>query len=322
MPVIASNYKAPKWLLGRHFETIIPSFFRKVEGVSYQRERITTPDDDFLDLDWSVKGNNRIALISHGMVGNSSRPYVLGMVKHLNEQSKESAWDTVSWNCRSCSEDANLQKHFFHAGSFEDIATIVQKILQTGRYKEIALIGFSYGGNMLLSYLLNTPHLPKEITKSICFSSPLDLHCALDLRVEGMNKIYTAHFLKKWQKIVERKAQLHPDLTAGIDWNEIKTLTAFDERFTAPLHGFSSAKEYYQKCSLHTRLNEIKTPTLIVNAKNDPFISPSCYPISLCEKSSCVFLEIPKQGGHAGFMQDRLHGTYFSEIRALQFLNS
>src|SRR5258708_1831746 len=117
MPFIPSSYRAPKWLLGKHSETIIPSLFRQVEGVSYQRERIFTLDGDFLDLDWSCKGNRSLAILSHGLEGSSSSSYILGMVKALNE----TGFDTVAWNFRSCSGELNLQKKFYHAGNSEDL---------------------------------------------------------------------------------------------------------------------------------------------------------------------------------------------------------
>lgn len=316
MPVIASTYKAPLWLIGRHLETIIPTTLRKVTGVTYRRERISTPDNDFLDLDFSEHGNSKVAIITHGLAGDSKGPVVLGMVKQLTKE----GWDSIAWNYRSSSGEPNLQKRFSHAGCSEDINTVVEKALSLNRYKEIALIGFSYGGNITLSYLRKEA-LPREVTKSVVFSAPLDLNNAIDIATKGIYRLYTAFYLNVLRERMQMKSKIHPEITQGINWKEIKTICAFDERFTAPLHGFASAKHYYDSCSLHNCLDEIKIPTLIVSARNDPLLTKNSYPEQFCSNSKNIFLEMPKRGGHNGFMHSWVNATHWSEIRALQFLN-
>lgn len=321
MPLISeSDHQSPFFLLNGHFQTIIPSLFRRVKGVQYQRERIRTPDDDFLDLDWSKSGHqaDRLAILSHGLEGDSSRQYILGMVKALNAQ----GWDALAWNFRSCSGEPNSQLRFYHSGATEDLEAVVTHALQKGKYQQIALIGFSLGGNLTLKYLGEKgTQLYPQIQRSVVFSVPLDLMASSIKIGIRSNGIYNRRFLNSLRNKVKHKAAMMPDRLSLDAYKKIKTIKDFDEYYTAPLHGFGSAEEYYRHCSAKHFLSTISIPTLIVNARNDPFLAPECYPEELVKDLPNVFLEIPQKGGHCGFYSDALHGTYWSEKRALQFLN-
>ncbi len=137
-----NDYHPPLFLGNGHVQTIYPVLFRKVANVRYQRERITTPDDDFLDLDWSRTHSNRLAIISHGLEGNSTRSYVKGMVRAVNE----AGWDALAWNYRGCSGEPNTQLRSYHNGATDDLAAVIDHAASTGSYTEIALIGFSLRG--------------------------------------------------------------------------------------------------------------------------------------------------------------------------------
>src|SRR5438874_2402021 len=141
MPIICSKYCRPSWFKGRHLQTIMPALFRKVDGVLLQRERIATKDRDFIDIDWSLKGNKKLVILSHGLEGNSRQPYILGMIKFFNE----AGWDTMSWNFRGCSGETNNKIGFYHAGFSEDLATAIEHARATHTYQQIVLIGFSLG---------------------------------------------------------------------------------------------------------------------------------------------------------------------------------
>ena len=159
MPLIkSSSYSSPFFLRNGHVGTLYPSLFRKVEGVKYNRERIPTPDDDFLDLDWSTGDNNqKCVIVSHGLEGSSSRPYVQGMVKLFGDQ----GWDAVGWNCRSCSGEINLQPILYHHGATQDIRLVVDHVVSRG-YSQVAMIGFSMGGSMTIKYLGENDILERE----------------------------------------------------------------------------------------------------------------------------------------------------------------
>lgn len=319
MPLIPSSYKAPRWVPGKHSETVLPSLFREVEGVCYTRERILTPDGDFLDLDWSCGGCRRVAILSHGLEGSTFSSYVLGMVKVLNA----AGWDTVAWNLRGCSGELNLQRQFYHAGSTEDLDAVVRHVVSTRQYSEIVLIGFSIGGNIVLKYLgENGSEIASYISKSVVFSVPCDLHSCVKKLSQGVNCMYLHNFLSTLKSKLIEKAIRYPDLLLNKDMSNIHSFTDFDNQFTAPLSGFRDALHYYAECSTTKLISDIRVPTLIVNAQNDPILDFSCSPIQECKNSQWVNLELPSNGGHLGFMKNKINGEYWSEERATQFLRS
>lgn len=320
MPLIQStSYTSPIWLYNGHLQTIIPSLFRKVRGVPFKRERIATIDDDFLDLDWLKSGNEKLVIISHGLEGDSRRPYVKGMAKAFHA----AGWDVAAWNFRGCSGEINKNLRFYHSGSTEDLHTVVLHALGVGNYREAALIGFSLGGNLTLKYLgEDNAKLPKQIKAAAVFSVPLHLHSSSIQISQRGNRIYSRRFLKKLKQKVEAKSQLMPDQLTVTHFDNIRSLEDFDDFYTAPLHGFENAQAYYEACSAIRFIDKIYVPTLIVNAANDPFLSPKCYPTEQVKDHPYVHLEIPAEGGHCGFPLYNAQGMYWSEIRALEFLES
>jgi predicted alpha/beta-fold hydrolase len=307
-----ARYAPPPFLFNGHLETIYPALLRQVPALPYQRERILTPDDDFLDLDWVKNGRERLVIISHGLEGNSHRPYVQGMAHAFVQK----GFDVLAWNYRGCSGMPNKQIRFYHSGATDDLHTVVTYALGS-RYTEISLIGFSLGGNLTLKYLgekgKNTP-----VSKAVVFSVPLHLQSSCEKISEPSNFLYAHRFLRSLKKKVKEKAQVRPDLTLD-PLRDIKTLLEFDDRYTAPLHGFADACDYYEKSSALYFLEQIAVPSLIVNAANDPFLSAACYPTNN-QWSEAVTFEKTIRGGHVGFA--RWSGLYWSEERALRFINA
>ena len=310
-------YIAPSLLFNGHLQTIYPSLFRQVP-VSYQRERIETQDDDFLDLDWLIHPSDQLVILSHGLEGNSTRSYITGMAQFFFQN----GYNVLAWNYRGCSEEVNRQIRFYHSGATDDLDTVVRHALSKKKYTEIHLIGFSLGGNLTLKYIgEQAKELPPQIKKAVTFSVPLDLyHSCLQIS-RPSNWVYSQRFLKSLKKKVTSKAAKR----SGIDIREINTIKAiidFDDRYTAPLHGYRNAIDYYQKCSAIYFLDAIRIPALIVNALNDPFLSAECYPTEQVKNHSFVTLETPEQGGHCGFTLFNQKGVYWSELRALDFIKS
>ncbi len=317
MPLVQEDlqYKRPFLLFNKHLETIYPAIFRKVNGVMFQRERITTPDDDFLDLDWSIVDKKKLVIISHGLEGNSTRSYMVGMVKAFNKV----GIDALAWNFRGCSGEVNRQRVFYHSGATNDLDLVIKHCLKKTDYDEIYLVGFSLGGNLTLKYLGENERVRTEkLRKAAVFSVPLNLHsCSLKL-AEKSNFIYARRFLKNLVKKVKDKAKTRNDLdTSAI--SQINSLLEFDDQFTAPIHGFKDAIDYYQRCSSINFINNINIPTLIVNAKNDPFLAQDCFPTQQLANHAHVYFEMPTQGGHVGFTRIGSHG-YWSEQRAVEFI--
>jgi uncharacterized protein len=318
MPLInKSNYHAPLFLQNGHIQSIYPTLFRKFDTCFYERERIFTPDDDFLDIDWSRTGSNKLAIISHGLEGNSHRNYVVGMVKMLNRN----GWDALAWNYRSCSGEMNRRLRFYNSGTIDDLEVVIEHASKIESYKEIVLIGFSMGGNLSLLYLGNKgSRVDSKIGRSVVFSVPCDLKASTRELAKFKNRIYMGRFLKTLHQKIRTKMKLMPGQINDDNYHLIKNFKDYDDRYTAPLHGFNNAEDYWSKCSSNRFIPEIKIPTLIVNARNDPFIADGCYPVNETSDSKCVYLETPRSGGHVGFMQFKRDKSYWSEERTIEFL--
>ncbi len=315
MPLLTSKpYQRPKWLFNGHLETIYPTLFRKVEGINPTRERINTSDGDFLDLDWYRNDSAKLIIISHGLEGNSRRAYMAGMAKEF----VRNGFDVLTWNFRGCSEEQNLKPIFYHSGATYDLDVVVNHGEQA--YEEIALIGFSLGGNLTLKYLGEIGNKKKQIKRAVAISVPLDLGNSCDKISSGTNLIYSNRFLTTLKSKVIRKAGIFPQEFDLRKLDQIKTLRAFDDLITGPLHGFSDAEEYYRVNSSLQFLEQIEVPALILNAKNDPFLSVSCYPEKLATLLEKVYFEFPNHGGHVGFTSGLKEKTYYSEQRAVEFI--
>ncbi|WP_215226132.1 YheT family hydrolase [Echinicola shivajiensis] len=317
MPIINSNYPGPPALyLNEHFETILPSIFRKIEGVSYQRERITTSDGDFLDLDWSRQGHQKLLIISHGLEGNSSRHYVQALVKLFNQKDV----DVLAWNNRSCSGEMNLRPILYHHGATYDLKAVIDHVSKTYGYEEIYLAGISMGGAQTLKYIgEEAASLPNSIKKAAVYSTPCNLPDSAATLHFTSNFFYKEKFLSKLKVKMAEKANQFPDLIDLDLLEKVKEFNTFDNHFTAKIHGFKDAKDFYESVSPDNWLHQVNIPTLIVNALNDPLLQDRCYPINLAQKKENLFLEMPKRGGHTGFA---LKNQEFSwvEQRMYEFL--
>jgi predicted alpha/beta-fold hydrolase len=310
-----SDYNPPSFLFSPHLETIFPALMRKVSLESFTRERIPTHDDDFLDLDWLQQGANKLIIISHGLEGNSQRPYMKGMAKAFYTN----GYDVLTWNYRGCSEEMNRQLRFYHSGATDDLNTVINHAIDNKKYTTIYLLGFSLGGNITLKFL-GEKEPRKEIKKAVSISVPMELRSSCEKISLPSNWIYSYRFLKSLKRKIIMKSRIMPGLDiSGID--RIKTLHQFDDRYTAPIHGFKDAIDYYSKCSSLQFLHAIKTPTLVINTLNDPFLSKECFPVDDLKDHPFVTMEILLRGGHVGFTQFNKNGLYWSEQRALTFIN-
>ena len=313
MPVVESAYKSPFWLRHPHLATIVPSMYRKVEGVHYERERIDTPDGDFLDLDWLRQGSRKLVILSHGLEGSSGRGYMKGVARHFYD----SGWDALSWNCRSCSGEMNRLPRFYHHADIQDIGWVIDHALPD--YDEVYLVGFSMGGNMILNYLGRLGDAVSEkVIGGAVFSVPLLLKSSVNALSTRSNRMYRERFIKKLGEKIRLKSELFPEIISHEGYEEIEQFPDFDNRYTAPLHGFENAEDFYEKASPLRYLRGVKRPVLIVNAENDPFLGPECYPVDMARKLDYIFLEIPKRGGHVGFVHRKLQNSYM-ELRAFDF---
>ena len=316
MPLVNSLYQAKGLFKNGHFSTIYSAKLRPIPRLVQERERLTLPDGDFLDIDWSFtpKPSRKVAILLHGLEGNAQRIYIKGQAKLLNQN----GWDAAAMNYRGCSGEDNLLYQTYNAGKSDDLETTIDFILNKDVYDEIVLVGFSLGGSLLLKYLGERTTVPKEIKKGVAISTTLSLKGALESLSLPENWVYRSVFVSHLKAKYRRKIPKFPDKMSTSALKKIKTLLDFDNIYTAPAHGFKDAWEYYEKNSSDQFLPNINVPVLILNARNDSFLSSECFPFEFAAQSKNIYLETPQHGGHVGFhLSNRV---YYSEERTLDFL--
>ncbi len=315
MPLIrSSSYQKPRWMLGPHMETILPSVIRHIKlPIAPQELVLETPDGDFIEYDLYAQDSNRLVIISHGLEGNSRRPYVLGMVKQFLLE----GWGVLAWNYRGCGGKVNRKPNFYHSGFTVDLRSLVNEIGTS--YACVSLVGFSLGGNLTLKYL-GEEGVNNNVKSAVVYSVPLDLAgCSIAID-SAKNSFYRNRFLKSLKRKIASKRVIMPNFLPSVDLAAIKTIYDFDDKITAVISGFENADDYYQQNSAMSFISNIGVPTLVVNAQNDPFLSRSCFDQGLFEQSGVVFLETPTSGGHVGFSASSPWKSYWSEQRAFEFV--
>lgn len=318
MPVIESTYKPPFWAKNGNVATVYSGLIRKVKGLAQQRERLNLADGDFMDLDWSYTSQptRSVIILLHGLEGHAQRPYITGSAKLFNE----GGIDAVGVNFRGCSGEPNRLYRSYHSGATEDLHAVVEHVLSLDRYDQLYIKGISLGANMALKYVGEGNTLASQIKAVIAVSAPCDLKGSCDALQSLKNRPYAIRFLDHLKKKLQPKLIQFPDQLSKHDYDAIKTLIDFDDVYTAKAHGFKDAYDYYHQCSSRQFLPEVKIPSLIINALNDSFLTPSCFPVKEGKENPQIYLEMPKYGGHVGFITSR--GFYYNEQRALDFITN
>jgi uncharacterized protein len=315
MPILQSSYlPSPIWR-NPHVSTIYPSAFRKVDGVNYTREGLELVDGDFLDLDWSKSSENnpKLAIFTHGFLGNSTRPYLLGGVKAFNSVH----YDALAWNHRGLGGRNNRFEKITTHGSSGDLEEVINYALSLKQYAEIILVGYSKGGNIAMKYGgEKSVNIPSEIKKIIAISSPTDLQGSVD--VMGKKGFYTQRFKTKLVKFLLNRPELI-DSQVLKELPKMKYLDDITDNYIAPLHGFKDGRDYYEQCAAMHVVDKIRVPTFILNAKNDPVLSESCAMLEVAKNSDYIYSELPNHGGHCGFYHPNTDGIYWGEKRMIEF---
>ena len=319
MPRVSSSYRAPFLLRNAHLHTVYPTLARKVRGVVYMRERLELPDGDFLDLDWVRHGEGRrLAVLCHGLESGSGAQYMRGMTQFLSAQ----GWDVLALNYRGCSGEENRLPRSYHSGATEDLDAVMEHIQGMDQYSLVALVGFSLGGNLVLKYLGEGRPLAARVKAAACVSVPCDLASSAERLGSWQCRMYMHSFAKSLKAKLLKKAERFPGAFQEGVGQPIRSFAEFDHWYTAPAHGFLSAQDYWERCSSRPYLREIKTPTLLLNAQDDPFLPNACYPEDEAAGSPSLYFEAPRHGGHLGFVGNRRNSSYWHEVRIGQFLAS
>ncbi|TXF88868.1 alpha/beta fold hydrolase [Neolewinella aurantiaca] len=299
-----------------HYQTIAPNIFRSVP-VDYRRERIDTPDGDFLDLDWLDHDNSRkLVVLSHGLEGDSRRVYVASAARYFHRH----GWHALAWNCRSCSEEMNLTPKLYSHGQSEDVETVVDHALATGKFDRIVLVGYSMGGNLTLKYFGTMgSRRPKEVTHGVAFSAPVFIQHSADSLDRPENFIYRIKFKRSLTaKMIAKEAQF-PGRVDFSKLKDVKVWRDFDRATSMRISDYDNLDDYYAYLSSGNYVGETTAPVLIVNAKNDPIVPDACNPHKLAQTHPLINLETPAYGGHVGFaLRSKAHNLM--DERALAFV--
>ncbi len=282
------------------------------------RERLELQDGDFLDVDWSRARGKRALVIAHGLEGASDGAYVRGMVRAFNRR----GWDVAAMNFRGCSGEPNRLLRSYHSGATDDLLYVLQHVARSG-YDGVGLVGFSLGGNMVLKLLGELgADAPAWLVGGVGISVPCDLKASCEVMARRVNIPYMKRFLVSLRQKIRSKQSRFPAEMDDSGYERVRTFRHFDDRYTAPIHGFRDAEDYWARCSALSFLPGIRRPALLLNSLDDPFLAPACFPDELAAGHQWLNLETPAHGGHVGFAGDGLRpDEYYSERRALEFLN-
>jgi predicted alpha/beta-fold hydrolase len=317
MPIIdVSSFRPPALMSAASIQTILPSLARRPADPGFKREILELPDGDFLELDWLTSGAGVLAVVNHGLEGSTASTYLRGMALAL----RAAGYDVLAWNMRGCGTERNRLKTWYHSGQSDDLRLVLKRALEAHK-GPVVLIGFSIGGNILLKYLGEEGNqVSSQVKAAVAISVPMDLESSADELARPSKSMYMSYLLKPLRaRILEKAARFPGEFDVqGID--TIRTFHEFDARFTAPFHGFSSIQDYWGRASSLPYIGSITLPTLAVSALDDPFLSTQCFPFETARASKCVFLEVPKHGGHVGFVSGLSLQSTWVERRAIEFL--
>ena len=302
------HYSAPRWLIGGNVQTIWPALFsRRFHGPApqYRRERWTTPDGDFIDVDWQGEDPRRpLLVLFHGLEGSSASHYAQAFA----HWAREHGWRFCVPHFRGCSGELNLGPRAYHSGDFEEIGWVLRR-LRAMQGVPVAAVGVSLGGNALLRWAEEAGESASEVAGAVAaVSSPIDLAAGGHAIGTGFNRhVYTRMFLRSMKPKALAKLAQHPGLFDRQTLLAARTLYDFDNVFTAPLHGFRDTDDYWARGSAKPHLHRIRIPALVLNARNDPFVPAQCLPKQR-EVGRFVTLWQPRHGGHVGFPGGRWPG--------------
>jgi len=322
---MSKRFNPPLLLRNRHIQTLYAPLFRKDIALDMQIERFDFDDGDFVEAYWHnrplVEEARPIVILLHGLEGSYRSPYIQGIMSALSNIE----YSSVLMHFRGCgSSESNLARSY-HSGDTQDARLYIESIAQKHTLSPLHAIGYSIGGNVLLK-LLSEWRENSPLKSAISVSAPMQLDICASTMMSGFARIYQAHLLKYLKRTLLNKYHKH-DIASMIgvtkeDVKKIKSIREFDERYTAQIHGFGTAQNYYNISSAKQYLHLITTPTLIIHSIDDPFMTPQILP-SRGQISSSIKLEITKYGGHVGFVGGSIwRPTYWLEERIVEYIET
>lgn len=300
----AAAFTPAWWCRGPHLQTLWPALCRHRPALPWQRERLELPDGDFLDLDWLNPEPGHHApqvLLLHGLQGSSRSHYLPGLLETLNQ----AGWQGAVMHFRGCSGSPNRLARGYHSGDTADLEYVVGQLRARAPQAPLAVIGFSLGGNVLLKWLAERG-ASAPVVGAVAVSVPYQLDQATARMHRGRSRLYEWYLLRALKQAYRDKFRGRP-AEAPVPLDQLRRIASirdFDEYITAPLHGFRGADDYYRQSSAGPLLGSIRTPTLLVQALDDPFMYPHTAP-PIDKLPACVTAEWYDHGGHVGFVAGR-----------------
>ena len=314
----ASQFKPQWWMRNPHLQTMLPTINRRNMRIDSHVERVELDDGDFLDLAWTerpaVDSDKPIVIIFHGLEGSIESPYIKGIMTAV----KAAGWVGLLMHFRGCSEESNRLLRAYHSGDTEDASYIIDLIGKRYPQAPLLALGYSLGGSVLTHYLAQTGARSTLFAAAVV-SAPLLLAESAERIKQGFSKAYQRRLIKRLQASMVRKFD-HFDVRSALNLSikqvkKLNTFAEFDNRVTAPLHGFKDADDYYQQCSSQQYRHKITTPTLFIHAEDDPFMTQKVIPVA-SQMSQQIRFELSRYGGHVGFVYGSvLQPKYWLEER-------
>ncbi len=311
-----NKFKPAWWLSNPHLQTTWSVFARRRIEIALRRECLELPDGDFVHLDWTVAGTGPIVLVLHGLAGSIESHYAKGILQAINH----CGWRGVFMHFRGCSGTPNRLPRSYHSGETGDVQYVVEQIRQREPNTPIAAVGYSLGGNVLIKWLGETGD-KNPLTAAVVISVPFELAKIADQMDRGFSRVYQWWLMRSLHEAVEQKLKTIQTILAVEDVRKLNNFWQFDEKITAPLHGFTNANDYYKKSSSRQYLHNICVPTLILHGRDDPFMTSDVIPQN-DELPPGVHMEVSEKGGHLGFIAGNVpfKPIYWSEQRVVDYL--
>ncbi|HEU4628751.1 MAG TPA: hydrolase [Gemmatimonadaceae bacterium] len=310
------------WIPGPHAQTLWGKLFRRVPSLPLRHERWDTPDGDFVDLHrLETPGATTRLVLLHGLEGGTQSHYVHGTL----DQARRRGWHADLLVFRSCGPEPNRARRFYHSGETEDLSLVVDRLVAERPREALVLAGVSLGGNVLLKYLGERGDaVPAAVRAAAAVSVPFDLGRGSRHISRGFSRVYERHFLRTLRRKALAKLTHYPDLYDPRRLATVRTMLDFDDVVTAPVHGFASADDYYERSSALRFLHAVRRPTLLLSAVDDPFLPAAVLDEvrRVAAGNRCLEIEFPPHGGHAGFIAGRVpwRPLYYAEWRIVDFL--
>ncbi|WP_445400475.1 hydrolase [Zobellella sp. An-6] len=312
-----SRFTSPWWAANPHVQTILAKYLHRAR-IRTRRERLELPDGDFVDLAWALPRQHEsrpLVVLFHGLEGCAESHYARGMMAALQQR----GWQAVLMHFRGCSGEPNRHLQAYHSGATEDPHYVLELLRRRYPERPMAAIGYSLGGNMLVNYLAAQPRNP--LCAAVVISAPLQLSACADRINRGFSRCYQRYLLGRLKHNWRERLSRHPHHQWQGSLAAIRSLREFDDRVTAPVHGFADAEDYYRRCSGLNRLAAISTPTLLIHAADDPFMTEAVIP-DASQLPPAVTYELSSTGGHVGFMQGPpWRPRYWLELRVPDWLD-